>query len=416
MSSLSGMTAPSSTTAPRRNPAGRKLVVAGLVALATFVLVLGDVAIWARRVLLDTDEWVESAELVLENDAVQAAVAEYLIDEVDTLVDLESVSMGALPDGADELAGAASEASRVWIRSVVPQILESQQFRVAWLGVNERAHATFVAIVRNDNSTMLASVNGDEVVIDLGAALEELREISIDSGGTFLRGVEIPDDLGEFTLFDDSQVGVVGDGINALDSLAPVLLIVAVGLYVAAILVSRVKWKTMIVVGASALGVAVLVWVLLVAGRSIVGGSIAEERPAAAAEALWDIATRDLRTQSIVLGVLGAGVLGVGLALGPFAWSENLRARRGRSGGVTEPADPTLLAPAPAGGATPSRDPLPPTPPSTPPSVPPSAPPSGRPSGPPPRPASPPPGPPPGPPPASPPETRRPPPAYPPGR
>jgi hypothetical protein len=400
-----------STLRPNRNTPGRKLAIVALVASATLVLVFGDFALWARRILLNTDDWVDTAGQVIDNDDVQLAVNDFAVDQIDELVNLDAISMTSLPGPAQQIGMAVGEASRIYLRNVVDDVLRSDQFRVIWIDANRTAHETFVAIVHDDSDVV--AVQGDRVVVDLHGLLEEVKAETVAAGGTFLAGVEIPSDLGQFTAVTGDQVSTITSAINVLDRVAPLLFVVAIALYVAAVLVSRVKWKTLVVVGGSASAAALFVFVLLQIGRTLLGNAIDDSTPSAAAQAVWDIGTRGLRLQGLIIGVVGAGVLGVGLALGPFSWAENLRGRVG-IGGDSGPAAAVAVTPDPTsvfGGAPPSA---PPVAPAVPPSAPQAAPPSP--------PAAPPgssPGPPPGPPPGRPDEppasAPRPPPAYPPG-
>jgi hypothetical protein len=372
-------------TRPRRNPAGRKLLIACLASFAALLLFLGSIGIWARLVLLNTDEWVETAELVHDDEEIRAAVTQYAIDELEKVVDLDSLPLDSLPPAAQALALPMGELSRSYLRGVISSILDTDQFRTIWVGANEQAHTTFVAVVR-DQSEVVDVENG-EIVLDLHALLEEVKAQTIGSGGSFLADIAIPEDIGELTVADSDQIDMASTGIDLLDTLAPLIVLAAFVMFGVAIAISKVRWKTIITVGVMTGGVAVLILVSLWFGSRIIDAFVVDDVYGDASTALFGIATRQLRTESYIFLFVALVLGGIGFALGPMGFGGARRTGEtatGSFGGGAGAPDPTAVM-----ASSPPIAPAPPQPSPTTPSP-------GRP---------------PGPPPGSP----RPPPAYPPG-
>ena len=64
-------------------------------------------AIWANRQLLETDTWVDTSTELLEDEEIRTVVADFMVDELFTAVDVEAQLQAALPPRAQPPAGSA---------------------------------------------------------------------------------------------------------------------------------------------------------------------------------------------------------------------------------------------------------------------------------------------------------------------
>src|SRR5215212_1220341 len=81
-----------------------------LVVLTCVCLVAATVGIWAKRNFLDTDRFVSRVGPLIEEPAVQDAVAGRLTEQIVGLVDVEAVLEDALPERGRLLVGPLSGA------------------------------------------------------------------------------------------------------------------------------------------------------------------------------------------------------------------------------------------------------------------------------------------------------------------
>ena len=88
----------------------RKILVWGLVAVATLLLLISSVTVWTKRQLLNTDGWTKTSGQLLANDTVRAAVSAKLVDALFQRVDVAEKLKQQLPD---QLQAAAPVLSRL---------------------------------------------------------------------------------------------------------------------------------------------------------------------------------------------------------------------------------------------------------------------------------------------------------------
>ena len=82
--------------------------VGTIVALASVFLLLTFVSIWANRQVLDSEQWQKTSTEILEQPAVQNALANYLVDQLFANVDVENEIKEQLPSDWEVLASPAT--------------------------------------------------------------------------------------------------------------------------------------------------------------------------------------------------------------------------------------------------------------------------------------------------------------------
>ncbi len=76
-----------------------------MIVLASVVAIGASMNAWLNRQVLDTDNWVEASDQVLEEPAVRAALSTYLVNELFSYVDVSAQLEDRLPDSLSVLAG-----------------------------------------------------------------------------------------------------------------------------------------------------------------------------------------------------------------------------------------------------------------------------------------------------------------------
>ena len=79
-----------------------------MIVLASVVAIGASMNAWLNRQVLDTDNWVEASDQVLEEPAVRAALSTYLVNELFSYVDVSTQLQDRLPDSLPVLAGPIS--------------------------------------------------------------------------------------------------------------------------------------------------------------------------------------------------------------------------------------------------------------------------------------------------------------------
>ena len=87
-------------------------MVGSLIAAASLVLILSVLALWIRRVVLDSDGYNTTTAQLLEQPEIQQALATNLVDQLYANVDVATQIQPLLPEQAQPLAAPAAAALR----------------------------------------------------------------------------------------------------------------------------------------------------------------------------------------------------------------------------------------------------------------------------------------------------------------
>lgn len=317
------------TTTDDRPGGARRWVPTALVVLATVLAVVSATTTWVRAQALDTDEWVEASSEVLEDAAVREALAVYLVDELYENVDMTQELQSLLPEDLDGLAGPIAGALRGPAGDAVERVLAAPRIQRIWEEANRLAHETFVAIVR-DETRENVSTEGGEVVIDLGGVVSSIGgELGVPEAALD----RIPDDVGQITVFESSELADVQDLVRVLDVLSWFLFVVVVLLYVLAAYLARGRRReTLRNIGfAVAAGSLVLFALRTVAVRSAVDFLVEDPANKEAAQVIADTATELVNQMAWSGFVLGLVIATYAAFIGPHGWAVGVRRRLGRT-------------------------------------------------------------------------------------
>jgi hypothetical protein len=247
----------------------RQTTAALLVALACVVLVASVVGLWARRNFLDTERFVDRAGPLIEEPAVQDALSARLTEQLMVLVDPEALFEEVLPERGQVLAVPLANAIEGFVGDQVDTFIASDAFERLWVGALGVAHEGSVNLLRGE-SEVVTSEDGqitlnllpvvNAVLARITARSPEIlgREVDIPDvtvdeipAAAITRiegalGVELPDDFGQFTVYDEGKLAAVQDAISLFDRLVVVLLPLGVVLAGLALWLSHRRRRTLL--------------------------------------------------------------------------------------------------------------------------------------------------------------------------
>ncbi|HET9611699.1 MAG TPA: hypothetical protein VFP06_18950 [Acidimicrobiales bacterium] len=247
----------------------RQTVAALLVALACVVLVAAVVGIWARRNFLDTGRFTDRAGPLIEEPAVQAALGARLTEQLMVLVDPEALFEEVLPERGQILAVPLANAVEGFVGDQVESFLATEQFERLWVAAIEVAHGGAVRVLRGESeavttadgqitlnllpvvNAVLAEITAQspEILgreVDLpDVTVDEIPEAAISRIEGAL-GVELGDDFGQFTVYDEGTLAAAQDAISLFDRLVVVLLLLGILLAALALWLSRRRRRTLL--------------------------------------------------------------------------------------------------------------------------------------------------------------------------
>lgn len=326
--------APTSVATAAPTPHRHRFLIGTAFTLATIIGVFAVLAVWVNRQVLNTDNWTSTSSKLLADKQIQSAISAYSVDQLfksgvpqakvkSTLSELPKPLQGLdapITSGLQQLAG-----------QVAPKVLASQQVQTAWREANRVASATFVKIVNGGGNAV--STNGGVVTLNLHAIVDQLastlglqsqvasaRSAVKSKSGTVSSaagkaGVTLPASNGQLVILRSNQLKTVQDVANGIKNLALVLPIVAFGLFILAVWLSKGhRRESLRLTGWCFVGIGLLVLI----ARRFLGNAIVDDlvknaayRPAG--HDAWTIATT-------LLYDIGAALVAYGLVFVAVAW------------------------------------------------------------------------------------------------
>jgi len=341
---------------PRRAGRLRRVATVVLVVLTSLMVTVAVAGVWARRNALNTDRWVETVGPLGSDPAVQEALGRYLTTQVMTAVDAEAFFEEVLPERGQILAVPLANALRGFVADRVDGFLASDEFAGLWEGANRQAHAAAVAVLEGDEGRLqeagAVEVQDGEVVMNLvpvvNALLERIGQASPEILGRTVDiptvsvddlpeeaiarieralGRELPDDFGQFTVFDATTLTQVQDTVDLVDRLVVAVVVLAAVLLAVTLWVAPRRRRTLLqLLLGIMLGVVLVRRVGLRAEAEVLELVRMPENRDAAAAVVGAFVSSLLDATALVLAVL-AIVAGAAVVTGDYPWIVSGRRR-----------------------------------------------------------------------------------------
>jgi len=235
----------------------RRVVPTVLVVLASVLAILAILSLWVNRQLLDTDNWVDTSSELLQDETVRDQLSIYLVDQFYANVDVTARIEESLPPRAAPLAAPAASGLRSVLEDAVKEILARPRAQAAWEDINRATHKTFLNVVEDKGDVV--STTGGDVVLDLGAFLDQLEE-RVGIGGRVAE--RLPPDAAQLKIIESDELEFTQDVIKAMKTIAFILVFLTFGLFGLAIYLAKDRRRETLRacgIGLILAGVAVLV-------------------------------------------------------------------------------------------------------------------------------------------------------------
>lgn len=308
-----------------------------LIVVACILAPLSMVSVWARGEVTDTSRYVATITPLASDPAIQEAVTTRVTAEVLAQLDVPALTneaVGAISSNRDltpqqtaalqALAGPLTSGIESLTQNVVEKIVDSPQFAAAWVEANTVAHERLNAVLSGQDSSSAVQVQDNQVVLDVGNLVAQVKQRLIDRGFTLAEKIPATSQA-TIVLFQAPNATALQTGYSVLNTVGFWLPLVAITLAVIGIFVCHTPRKALtwfgfglllaMAVGAAALG----------ASRIAALNALPDTVDKDAATAFFDQFTVFLR-QSLWAGALAGAVLFIGgLLMGPGRVSTGVR-------------------------------------------------------------------------------------------
>jgi hypothetical protein len=311
---------------PERPPAerassGRGIAVVICLVLAALLTAPAAVAYWGQRTLNDNARYVQTVGPLVDSSKVQSAVAAKVTTALERQVDVEAILNEAFAGVITErprlqtLVGPLAGAVNGLIEDQVRTFLASDEFAEFWVAANTRLQQGLVRVLKGE-ATGAVSQQGDQIVLDVSQVIERVQQRLVARGLTMVENVPIPDKDREIVLFDAPQLAKARNTYAVLNPVARWLIVGVAGLYVGALVLSRRRPRTTVVIGTLLAVNSLFVAFALSVGHQLFIDALSGTEFAAASGVVYDTLLSFLMRGQRVLLWLGLILVVVGWYLG----------------------------------------------------------------------------------------------------
>jgi hypothetical protein len=156
-----------------REPKHRhRALVWSLVVLASVVLLVSMIANWVQTEVLDTDQFANSTEEILQDEDVQEQISIFAVDQLYANIDVQAQIQQELPPAAQPLAAPVTAATRQLATNVAETALASPRVQDLFATAINGAQQRFVNLI--EDKGQFASTAGGVVTLEYGPLVADL--------------------------------------------------------------------------------------------------------------------------------------------------------------------------------------------------------------------------------------------------
>ena len=156
-----------------REPKHRhRALVWSLVVLASVVLLVSMIANWVQTEVLDSNQFANSTEEILQNKDVQEQLGIFAVDQLYANVDVQAQIEQRLPSAAQPLAAPVTAATRQLATNVAETALASPRVQDLVATAIDGAQQRFVSLI--EDKGQFVSTQGGVVTLEYGSFVADL--------------------------------------------------------------------------------------------------------------------------------------------------------------------------------------------------------------------------------------------------
>ncbi len=276
------------------------------IVLATIIFFVSALAIWIDFSVLDSEEFSDTATEILADPQVQPVLAEYLVGQIFSSVDVGASLEESLPAPVNRLVGPLrTSLEEVAVRATT-RLLASEEFQTLFGTAVQAASEQFVTVVQGD-ADAIATVDG-KVVLNLQPLAQRIFERLGLNTETLTR---LPVGLGQVVVMEETQLTAVQKLVNALQAIAKWFWVFALLLYGVGVWLARGRRREAVrgvAFGWLVVGLGLLA-ITRLGGARLVETLVAVPENQGAAQSVWNILTANLKDTGRVISIIGLIIL-----------------------------------------------------------------------------------------------------------
>ena len=318
-------------TPPQRRIGIRSIAAVLALILGLGLLPLGTVTYWGHRTVTDSGRYLETMQPLAYDEDVQDALSVFITEKIEDQIDPEAlvnqIFAGLIDDypSLRALVPIIAGAIDSLIAQVVDRLVRSDQFRELWDLANTAAQKSLMAILEGRDDGPV-SLQGDEVVLDIGVLVDQVKQGLVDRGFSAAANINVPQADRQIVLLEAPQLAQIRTIYSFTSPIAAGLVFIAVLLLVLAVVLARRRPRMVAWAGGGAAAGGLLLVVGLGIGESVFVNTLEGTPFEKASQVFYDQLLKFLYNGAYSLILLGVIVLVVGLYLCGARWAVELRA------------------------------------------------------------------------------------------
>ena len=311
--------------------APRSIAAVVALILGLGLLPIGTVTYWGHRTVTDAERYIETMGPLAYSEEVQDSLSVFLTEKIEEQVKPEQIVEQAFAGLLKEyptlrtLVPIVAGAIDALIAQVVDRLVRSEQFLQLWDLANTAAQRSLMAILEGNDSGPI-TLQGDEVVLDISALIEEVKAGLVARGFDAAQRITISPAESQIVLLESPQLAQLRTIYSFTSALAAALIWIAAFLLLLAIVLARRRPRMVAWVGGGAAVVGGILLIGLRIGQGVFVNTLEGTPFEKASQVFYDQLLRFLFNGAISLIVIGIIILVVGLYLCGARWAVELRA------------------------------------------------------------------------------------------
>lgn len=252
----------------------RRIIAGICLILAAVLAVFACTGIWLERNYLNTDRFTHTVNRVIEDKAVQAAIAEQVSNQI--------------TQGDKRL-----EIAKPFLEPIIQQVVASDAFR-----------KVFDQAVRNAHKVVTGS-KAKEIVLNISDVVDDVRgvlqEVAPDLAARIPTGEKV-----EVTILQKSKLQVVWDTIDLVENIITGIVVAFFVLLILGFVIAPYRWRSLGLFGAAMSISGVVLFVIFTVSRMVVEAQVNDTTVRLAINHAWNIILSGLMWTSVILAIVGA--------------------------------------------------------------------------------------------------------------
>ena len=335
----------------KRRP--RRILSGVFVVLFSISLLVTVLSVWSVRQVLNTNAFAGHVEVALKSPAVQTELSNYVAKEVVQVVQPEKIVAAHLPPKAKPLASPLASGFDTLVTRTTNKLVANPTFQQVVLTAVTKTHQAAVSLLEGKPAGNL-EIHGNAVVLNTLPLIDKTIQAlqTQTSLGKILHaptltapngdpsaqlqqlsskfGVTLPSDFGQIVVFRTDNLQQAQEALKKVRRLLVALLILTIVLFIAALLVSVRRLRTLGQIGLGVAVVMVLAWAATRAATNLIAGHPKQPDARAAVSVVVNNFTGGLELLVGILAILGAVATILAFLFGSSKTAGRIRSRLAR--------------------------------------------------------------------------------------